>query len=219
MTKEEWEAVYAQKGGYWKWNNDGKRLHARIVSSGVCTLEFFNTDRVLRHPVLVVAAMKTLLAKAQGVGLRLEDVDAVVGPAMGAIVPSYEVTRQINEGRDETECLNAYVMKNGDTMEFRRMRLNRGMRVLIVEDVNATGRSIAATKKAVELAGCTALPHVLMFVDRTASDTIADLKVSALLTHEVKVYQPYECPACKAGSKWVDPKIDGNWEPLIDEAA
>ena len=65
-----------------------------------------------------------------------ENVDLVVGPAMGGIVISYEMARQLGTPSLFTERVD------GKMALRRNFVIEKGQRVLVVEDVVTTGGSV-----------------------------------------------------------------------------
>ena len=65
-----------------------------------------------------------------------KEIDVVVGPAMGAVIMAYEVSRHLNVPNFFTE------RENGEMTLRRGFQIEKGQKVLIVEDVVTTGGSV-----------------------------------------------------------------------------
>ncbi len=134
-------------------------------------------------------------------------VDVVAGPTTGGIILAFETARQLGvRGIFAEEVAGG----NGSTRrEFRRgFRIDRGERVLLVDDILTTGGSLLAMLPAVEAAGGEIVGcHVL--VDRsgglatlTSPATGRVYPLSALWTLDVPTFEPgaKTCPGCGAGT-------------------
>jgi orotate phosphoribosyltransferase len=143
-------------------------------------------------------------------------VDVVAGPTTGGIILAFETARQVGvRGIFAEEVADG----NGSPRrEFRRgFRIERGERVLLVDDILTTGGSLLAMLPAVEAAGGEIVGcHVL--VDRsgglatlTSPATGRVYPLSALWTLEVPTYQPgaETCPGCAAGAPLTVPGAGG----------
>ena len=119
--------------------------------------------------------------------------DVVVSPAVGGIIMGYEVARKLG-------VRNLFAERADGKMTLRRgFKLEKGQRVIVVEDVVTTGGSV---KEVVELsreAGCEVVA-VASIVDRSNGNVDFGVPYRALLTMEVKSYEAAECPLCKDGS-------------------
>lgn len=56
------------------------------------------------------------------------------------------------------------------------------------------------------------LSHILVLVNHTGLKEINGMKIISLIDKEMPMWQPNDCPLCKAGSIAVRPK--DNWELL-----
>ena len=117
---------------------------------------------------------------------------AVVSPAVGGIIMGYEVARQLG-------VKNFFAEREGGGMTLRRgFALEKGMRVIVVEDVVTTGGSV---KEVIELcrAADAEVTAVASVVDRRGGKVDFGVPYRALLSMEVKSYEADECPLCREG--------------------
>lgn len=127
--------------------------------------------------------------------------EAVVGPALGGIIPAFLVAR----------VLGARALFAEKTDEPGRMALRRGFalrpgeRCVVVEDAVTRGGSARATMEAVRAAGGRVLA-VGCVVDRSGGRVDLGVPLRALLTVDVPDWAPEECPLCAAGVPLVAPK-------------
>lgn len=134
-------------------------------------------------------------------------VDVVAGPTTGGVILAFETARQLGVRGIFAEEMTA--PDGAKRREFRRgFRIERGERVLLVDDILTTGGSLLAMLPAVEaaggeIAGC----HVL--VDRsgglatlTSPVTGRVYPLSALWTLDVPTFEPgaVTCPRCADGT-------------------
>jgi orotate phosphoribosyltransferase len=103
------------------------------LSSGLHSDTYVQCARFLRKPELAAPAMAVLASQLREAGLVP---DVVVGPAMGGVVVSYELARQLGVPSLFTER-----DANGEMVLRRGFTLTPGERVVIAEDVVTTGKS------------------------------------------------------------------------------
>ena len=131
------------------------------------------------------------LCKALAEQFKDENIDVVIGPAMGAIQMAYEVSRHLG-------CQNFFAERENGVMQFRRGFDVSGMRVLVVEDVVTTGGSVKEVIEAVK-AGGGQVRGVGVMVDRTGGKCDFGAPMKSILSMEVKSWEAKNCPLCKAG--------------------
>ena len=107
-----------------------------ILSSGRRSQVVLQTALVVSHPKL---SSKLCSALATKVKERLGEIDVVVGPAMGGVIPSYELARHL-------DCRAVFVERVDGAFELRRsFEIGESDRVLIAEDIVTTGLSFRET--------------------------------------------------------------------------
>ncbi|TQI65758.1 orotate phosphoribosyltransferase [Clostridium sp. KNHs216] len=123
-----------------------------------------------------------------------DNVQIVIGPAMGAVQMAYEVSRALH-------CENFFTERGEDgKMVLRRgFSVNPGDRVLVVEDVVTTGGSVREVIELVKEAGGEVV-GVGSIVDRTGGKIDFGVPFKAVVSVEVESWEPEECPLCKAGA-------------------
>ena len=122
----------------------------------------------------------------------------VVAPALGGVIVAHEVARALG--------LRALFTERQDgAMTLRRgFHLEQGEPVLVVEDVITTGKSTRETVDCVLDAGGKVV-GIGALVDRSGGAVTFDVPKAALVTLDVKTYDPDDCPLCKAGQPAVKP--------------
>ena len=159
-----------------------------LLSSGKHSDQYVQCAKVLRFPD---AAAKVLAPVVEQ--LKALEIDKVVGPAMGGVVVSYEIGRQLGKESIFTE-------RTDGLMELRRgFEIKPGERVIITEDVVTTGKSTMETVKVLTDLGAEVV-GVACVVDRRASDCDFALPVYAAQKLSIESYEPDDCPICRAGT-------------------
>lgn len=122
-----------------------------------------------------------------------DDIQLVIGPAMGAVQMAYEVSRHIG-------CENFFAERdeNGEMALRRGFAVEEGQRVLIVEDVVTTGGSVREVMELVRRAGGV-VAGVGSIVDRTGGKIDFGVPFRAVYVADVTSWEADECPLCKEG--------------------
>ena len=103
-----------------------------ILSSGRHSPVFLQKMRVFQYPDRTERICRALAAKITG---RFGQVDLIVSPAMGGILPGYETARALG-------CPAVFVEREVGEFRLRRgFRIPEGARVVMVEDIVTTGLS------------------------------------------------------------------------------
>lgn len=104
-----------------------------ILSSGLRSPVFLQKMRVFEDPP---RAERLCRALADMIRREIGDVDLVVSPAIGGIIPGYETARALG-------CKAIFVEREGTSFALRRgFEIPAGARVVLVEDIVSTGLSL-----------------------------------------------------------------------------
>ena len=161
--------------------------HFRLTS-GRHSAQYVQCAQVLKFPEYTEA-----LCEHMAENFVDDDVDLVIGPAMGGVTLSYEMARQLGTPSLFTERVdNKMVLR-------RNFHIPKGARVLVTEDVTTTGGSVIEVIDLVREAGGIVVGTAVL-VDRSGGtlDLGVDKQVSAL-TLNVISYEAEDCPLCKEG--------------------
>ncbi len=132
------------------------------------------------------------VCKALAEKLAGEKIDMVVSPAVGGILMGYEVARQLG-------VPNIFAERENGEMTLRRgFSIEKGAKVVVVEDVVTTGGSVKEVVKLVQGHGAEVVA-VASLVDRSNGAVDFGVKYVNLISMEVLSYDPEECPICKEG--------------------
>lgn len=158
-----------------------------LLTSGRHSDRYLQCARLFRKPWIAEELCEELAEK-----FKDDNINIVIGPAMGAVQMAYEVSRAI-------KCENFFTERNSEgKMELRRgFTLNPNDRVLVVEDVVTTGGSVKEVIELVRKNGATVV-GVGSIVDRTAGEISFGVPYKAVYSADVKSYTSDECPLCKA---------------------
>ena len=169
-----------------------------ILSSGLRSPLYLQKNLVFRDPRRTERLCRALAAKAKA---HFGEIDIVVSPAVGGIIPGYETARALG-----AEAI--FVEREEKEFKLRRgFTIAEGARVLMVEDIVTTGLSsreclaaIAAEPGNIVGAAC--------LIDRSAGRADLGVPLVALASLDVPSYPadalPPELaaiPAVKPGSR------------------
>ncbi len=176
-----------------------------ILSSGLHSDTYMQCARVLMEPKRAEKLCCELAKKIED-KLGKNFADIVVAPAMGGVVVGYEMARQL--GLPTIFCERV----NGQFELRRGFELEKGARVLVIEDVITTGKSSLETFDLVKKLGAEVVAEASL-VDRSGDADLAKkmgVPVVSLLTVNVKTFDennvPKELkniPAVKPGSRFI----------------
>ncbi|MBE7029344.1 MAG: orotate phosphoribosyltransferase [Clostridia bacterium] len=121
-----------------------------------------------------------------------KNIDVVVGPAMGAVIMSYEVSRHLGVPNFFTE------RENGEMALRRGFEIKEGQRILVVEDVITTGGSVKEVIKLLTDMGGVVV-GVGSIVDRSGGSADFGVPFSSVIKIDVEAFEPEDCPICKEG--------------------
>lgn len=170
-----------------------------ILSSGLHSDMFLQKALVFQDAKRTAKLCKALAAKVR------EDVKqkftAIVSPAVGGIVPGYEMGRQLG-------LPAMYVERQDGKFTLRRnFQLAKNQPVLIVEDIISTGVSSRECIEAVKEAGGRPVAAACL-IDRSGGKAKLGIKLVALATLKVPAWEadklpPHlrDTPATKPGSR------------------
>ncbi len=170
-----------------------------ILSSGLHSPRYLQCARVLMDPARA-ARLATALVERLPAEIR-NAIDIVVAPAMGGVIIGHEMGRALG-----TEAL--FVERPEGTFELRRgFRLEKGQRVLMMEDVVTTGLSSREAIVAIEKAGGIVIAAGAL-VDRSNGSVDLGVPFFALIQLDVPTYTAdalppalAAVPAMKPGSR------------------
>lgn len=167
-------------------------LHGHFcLTSGLHSDIYFQCAKLYQYPNIVEKIAKKLAET-----LKEVEFDTIVAPAIGALIIGYETAKQSGKR-------NLFVERKDGVMQLRRgYQLSKGERIVIIEDVITTAKTIKETIEATKEYGVE-VAAVGCIVDRTCGKT--GLNIKSLMQIEPVTYEPENCPLCKQGLPLVKP--------------
>ncbi|MEI8129083.1 MAG: orotate phosphoribosyltransferase [bacterium] len=161
------------------------------LTSGLHSDTYFQCAKLYEHPQAVEQLGKKLAEKLAEV-----EFDTIISPAIGAMIIGYETAKQAGKRF-------LFVERKDGVLQLRRdYKLTKGEKVVILEDVITTARTINETIEAIkgfepEIIG------VASIVDRTKGQTNYD--ITSLLQVNPITYEAENCPLCAKNLPLVKP--------------
>ncbi len=170
-----------------------------ILSSGRRSPVFLQKALIFKNPRLTEIVCKALAEKIKAQGINP---DVIIAPAMGGVIPGYEVARQMGLESMFVERVD------GEFALRRGFSLEKNAKVLMVEDIVTTGLSsrecIAAISKAT---GAEIIAGACIF-DRSNGEADIGVPLVSLAARRFPDYDPEDLPpelaalpAIKPGSR------------------
>jgi orotate phosphoribosyltransferase len=157
-----------------------------ILSSGLRSPRYLQCARVLMDPA---RAERLAQALADKIPTAIRDrIEAVVSPAMGGVIIGHEMGRALRRPA-------MFLERPEGVFEFRRgFRLDRGTKVLMVEDVVTTGLSSREAIESVLDAGGEVIAEAAL-VDRSSGSADLGVPFFPLIRIDVPTYEADAVPA------------------------
>jgi len=165
------------------------------LTSGVHSDTYIQCAQVMQYPGFMHNLCSELGRKFRG-----DDIDVIVGPAIGGIIMAHVMARVLGP------WVRAIFTEreNGEMTLRRSFEIKEGEKVLVVEDVTTTGSSVREVIDIVNLRQGKVV-GVGVLIDRSGGKVDFGIKTEKLLTVDIKTYLPEECPLCKKGIPVVKP--------------
>ena len=105
-----------------------------VLSSGLHSRMYLQSALIFSNTTIAASLCGSLAQKLQSV-ININDIDLVVSPAMGGVIVGYELSRNIKKPNIFAE------RKEGKFSIRRGFEINKGQKILVVEDIVTTGKS------------------------------------------------------------------------------
>lgn len=168
-----------------------------VYTSGQHGSTYFNKDALYVNPLLTREICKIMAEDFQN-----QDVETVVGPALGGIILSHDTAAALSEMTGNV-VKSVYAEKDGNGgFVFTRGydQFVNGKKVLVVEDVLTTGGSV---RKVIELCKVTGADVVGLSVlcnrGNVTPEQVGNVPLKALLDIQWDTWEKEKCPLCKSG--------------------
>ncbi len=164
-----------------------------LLTSGLHSPLYWEKFRVLQHPHYT-EQLCTLISNH----FSNSDIEVVAGPTTGGIILAHEVGRQMN-------VRSLFAEKEGEKRAFKRgFSVKPGERVLVVDDILTTGKSVSEVLSLVrEQGGFVAGIGVL--VDRSEQEYDFGAPLFSCLRSKTITYKAENCPLCASGIPLIKP--------------
>lgn len=157
-----------------------------LLTSGRHSDVYFEKFTILRQPPYV-----DTLCRLMADHFRNDRVELVVGPTVGGVIIAYETAKNLG-----TDAIYAEAGEDGKSRIFKRgFSIEPGTRVLIVDDILTTGRSVQEVIRLcrsyqAEIVGLGVL------LDRSGGAVTFDVPLKPLATVAAQSWEASECPLC-----------------------
>ena len=166
-----------------------------VLSSGLHSGVFLQKNLVFQFAERTERLCKAL---AERITAQAGEIDVVVSPAVGAIIPGYETARQLG-------VPSIYVEREAGVFKLRRgFGLQPGARVAMVEDIVTTGLSSRECIAAIQAAGGEVVCAACI-VDRSGGKADVGVPLVALASMDVPSYSADALPPELAAIPVTDP--------------
>ena len=173
----------------------GAVLHGHfLLTSGLHSPVYWEKFRIIENPKAAAPLCGMIAEHFKDKGIEL-----VVGPTTGGIILAFEVARQMG-----LPAAFAEKVPSGERKFRRGFKIEPVRRILIVDDVMTTGKSVhevidAINKLDGEIVG------IGVLVDRSDADINFGAPLFSCLRAVTPAYKPEECPLCLVGEPLTKP--------------
>jgi len=159
-----------------------------LLTSGLHSSRYLQCALVMQDP-----ARGEHLCRQLARAFADENIQCVVGPAMGGILVAYELARVL-------KARTIFAERQDGKMTFRRgFAIEPGERVLLAEDVVTTGGSLREVQDLITAGGGNVVA-ICALVDRTSGrDAGFGMPLTSLVKVDAPTYSPEDCPLCRDG--------------------
>ena len=156
-----------------------------VLSSGLHSNKYIQCAKLLSFPYLAEEICKSL---ASQIKKKYKKIDLILAPAMGGIIIGYEIGRLLKK-----ETIFCERVKGNFTLR-RGFSINKGAKVLIIEDVITTGKSSLECVKLIKKANAKLLGFASI-IDRSSKKSLKiKTKIISHLKIDVPVYSSKKLP-------------------------
>ena len=156
-----------------------------ILSSGLHSSKYIQCAKLLSYPHLADKICKSL---ANQIKKKFKKIDLILSPAIGGIVIGYEIGKLLKKETIFCERVKGkFALRRG-------FSINKGARVLIIEDVITTGKSSLECVKLIKKANAK-LVGFASIINRSSKKSLKiKTKIVSHLKIDVPVYSSNQLP-------------------------
>ena len=169
-----------------------------ILSSGLHSSKYVQCAQLMSNPTQAVKICESLASKIRK---EFNEFDLILSPAMGGIIVGYELGKILNKKTIFSERVS------GEFKLRRGFKINKGDKVLIVEDVITTGKSSMECSKLVTLNNANIVGYACI-IDRSNGRSDIKKKIVSQIELNIPTYSKDNLPkellsieAVKPGSR------------------
>ncbi len=184
-----------------------------LLSSGKHSPNYLQSAKVLEDPKIAEQLASELAKQIKASGI---EVNTVCSPAIGGLLAGYELARALGVRFIFTE------RKDGKMTLRRGFAVEPGEKILICEDIITTGGSAMEAAEEIRKHGGEIVAFAALanrgVCARSGSEQMSKEECKlpknkpffALADFNFPIYEPENCPLCKAGSTPIKPGSRGN---------
>ncbi|MAW58661.1 MAG: orotate phosphoribosyltransferase [Alphaproteobacteria bacterium] len=171
-----------------------------ILSSGLHSKMYLQSALVFSNTKIAELLCKSLSAKVKNL-VDIDSIDLIVSPAMGGVIVGYELSRHLNK-------LNIFAERKDGVFSIRRgFKINKGQKVLVVEDIVTTGKSSLECFECINELGGEIVAEAAL-INRGGDSVNLGVPLITLANLDIPNYEPENLPedlknlpAIKPGSR------------------
>lgn len=171
-----------------------------ILSSGLHSRMYLQSALVFSNTKIAESLCKSLSAKVKNL-VDIDSIDLIVSPAMGGVIVGYELSRHLNK-------LNIFAERKDGVFSIRRgFKINKGQKVLVVEDIVTTGKSSLECFECIHDLGGEVVAEAAL-INRGGDSVNLGVPLITLANLDIPNYEPENLPedlknlpAIKPGSR------------------
>ena len=166
-----------------------------ILSSGLHSPKYVQCAQLMSQPIY---AQKICSSLAEKIKKEFSQFDLILSPAMGGIIVGYELGKLLNKKTIFSERVN------GEFKLRRDFQINKGNKVLIIEDVITTGKSSLECSKLVNDYGGKTIGFACI-IDRSNGKSLIKNKIISQVKLNIPTYTSNNLPKDLAAIKAIKP--------------
>ena len=155
-----------------------------ILSSGLHSNQYVQCAKLLSYPKQAEIICSSLCEKIRE---NCNKIDIILSPALGGVIVGYEIGRQLNVQTIFAERVN------GKLVLRRGFNILSNQKVLVVEDVITTGKSVLECSELIK-ANKSKLIGYSCIIDRSNKDTLIKDKIFSLIKLKIETYKSDNLP-------------------------
>ena len=156
-----------------------------VLSSGLHSTKYIQCAKLLSFPYLADSICKELAKKIKK---KFKKIDLILAPAVGGIIIGYEIGKLLKKETIFCERVKGkFALRRG-------FSINKGARVLIIEDVITTGKSSLECVKLIKKANAKLLGFASIINRSSKKSLKIKTKIVSHLKIDVPVYSSNQLP-------------------------